>query len=103
MVSVQRQIERDLLRLDYCDSIRLVLSVQIINLESLREHQNRMVSQYQHLDSLQTERISVLLRGQVNDLGEISKLRKKKRFAGFVIKVGLPVVFIGGVYLGSKF
>ena len=102
IVHVQKQVHEGLIQLDYAHQMILAMDSTLNLFESLVVQKNAIIDNQNKTITGLHNLNETLLKSQVNDLGEISKLRKKKRFAGFVIKVGIPVAFGAGLWLGLK-
>lgn len=102
VVHVQKQVYENLIELDYSRQMVLAMDSTIAVFDQLVFQKDLIIGNQKETIVALQDLNETLLRSQVNDLGEISKLKKKKRFAGFVLKVGIPAAFIGGIYLGSK-
>jgi hypothetical protein len=102
VVHVQKQVYEGLIELDYSRQMVAAMDSTLNVFDDLVFQKNIIIKNQGQTITALTDLNETLLRSQVNDLGEISKLKKKKRFAGFVLKVGLPVAFGAGLWLGLK-
>lgn len=106
VVTVQKQAYSDIIAgyywKDYAEKSDSTMNV----FKKLVFQKDLLVAKQQKVIDAQDDKIDLLLQSQVNDLGEISKLRKMIRFKNLVISIGLPIVgvggIIGGIYLGSQ-
>lgn len=102
VVHVQKQVYENLIELDYSRQMVQAMDSTIAVFDKLVFQKDLIIGNQKQTIGALTNLNETLLKSQVNDMGEISKLKKKKRFAGFVLKVGLPVAFGAGLWLGLK-
>lgn len=88
---VQRQIEIDLRRGGYCDSVRVKLQEENTQLKELIKLKDELIDEQDAITTVKDQQISDLTKVKANDAGTITVLNKQVRrlkFGNKVLKIG---------------
>lgn len=102
VVHIQKQLYEGVVQNEYLVDLNLAMAKTLQDFDSLVNEKNKLIGHQKQVIAGKDDIIETLLHTQVNDMKEISVLRKKKKRNSVLMKVAIPAALVGGVLIGSK-